>query len=147
MCVCGCVCVWVGGREQCVDDDGMCWWVCGCVNKGYGKFSLRLIGSAMFGASFNLMIFGKVKDDSLSIHAIALNHCLCHRNVFENGVNTISKIIYHFLLKSSKFCIFHTIRFCSNFNSMWSKYLLNNVWRDFWLPMSGSVMIARNTWS
>ena len=30
-----------------------------------------------------------------------------------------------FLRKSSKFCIVRTIRFCSNFTSMWSKYLAN----------------------
>ena len=36
-----------------------------------------------------------------------------------------------FCQKSSKFCIFRTMRFCSNFTSMWFKYLSNNVWRDF----------------
>ena len=40
-------------------------------------------------------------------------------------------MVYHFLLKSSKFCIFRTMRFCSNFTSMWSKYFSNNVRRDF----------------
>ena len=32
------------------------------------------------------------------------------------------------------------MRFCSNFTSMWSKYLSNNVWREFRLPMSASAM-------
>ena len=46
-----------------------------------------------------------------------------------------------FLSKSSKFCIVRTIRFCSNSTSMWSKYLSNNVWRNFRLPMSASEMV------
>ena len=32
-------------------------------------------------------------------------------------------------------------RFCSNFTSMWSNYLSNNVWRDFRIPMSASAMV------
>ena len=36
-----------------------------------------------------------------------------------------------------------TKRFCSNSTSMWSKYLSNNVWRDFRLPMSASAMITK----
>ena len=41
-------------------------------------------------------------------------------------------MVNHFLSKkSSKFCIVRTIRLCSNYTSMWSKYLSNNVWRDF----------------
>ena len=38
--------------------------------------------------------------------------------------------------KSSTFWIVRIIQFCSNFTSMWSKCLSNNVWRDFRLPMS-----------
>ena len=34
-----------------------------------------------------------------------------------------------------------TIRFCSNFCNMWSRYLSNNVWRDFRLLMSASAMV------
>ena len=47
-----------------------------------------------------------------------------------------------FLLKSSKFRIVWTIQFCSNFTSMWSKYLSNNVWRDLRLPMSALATVA-----
>ena len=36
---------------------------------------------------------------------------------------------------TSKFCVVQTIWFCSNFTSMWSKYLSNDAWRDFGLPM------------
>ena len=48
----------------------------------------------------------------------------------------IVKMVNHLFSKSSKFCIVRTVRFCSNFTSMWSKYLSNSVWRDFRLPMS-----------
>ena len=42
----------------------------------------------------------------------------------------------NFLSKSSKFCIFLTIRFGSNFTSMWTKHVSNNVGRDIIrLPM------------
>ena len=51
-------------------------------------------------------------------------------------------MINHFWWKSSKFCVVPTIRFCSNFTSMWSKCLSNNVWRDFRLPMSASAIIV-----
>ena len=87
---------------------------------------------------------GTLKDDrpSLSINILASNYCLCYGNIFQNGVNPFSKMINHFLPKRSKLCIFPTIRICSNFTSMWSKWLSNNVWRDFRLPMSASVMIT-----
>ena len=52
-----------------------------------------------------------------------------------------------FLSKNSKFCIFRTIRFCSNFTSMWSKYVSNNVWRDFQLPMSALATVARKSFN
>ena len=74
------------------------------------------------------IIFGTLKDDSLKINSLALNNCFSHRNIFQNGINTLSKMVNHFLSKSSKFCIVWTIRFCSNFTIMWSKYLSNNVW-------------------
>ena len=41
---------------------------------GYGKFSLRLFGYAMFSATFNLvdyLHFGTMKDDCLSINTLA----------------------------------------------------------------------------
>ena len=91
----------------------------------------------MLGATFNLVtraaIFGTLKDDSLKINSLASNNCFSHRNVFQNGVNTLSKIVNHFLSKSTNFFMVLTIRFCSNFTSMWSKYVSNNVWRDFTL--------------
>ena len=47
-----------------------------------------------------------------------------------------------FCQKSSKFCLIHTKRFCSNFTCIWPKYLSNNVWRDFRLLMLGSIMVT-----
>ena len=32
--------------------------------------------------------------------------------------------------------------FCSNFSSMWSKYVSNNVWRDLRLPVSDFSTVA-----
>ena len=52
-----------------------------------------------------------MKDDRLLINSSASNYCLCHRNVFQNDVNTFSKQFNHFLPKSSNFCIFRTILF------------------------------------
>ena len=43
-----------------------------------------MIGSAMFGATFNL------KDDSLLINGLASNNCFSHRNVFQK-IKTCSK--------------------------------------------------------
>ena len=93
------------------------------------------------------VIFGTLKDDSLKVNSLPLNYCFSHRNVFQNGVNTLSKMVNQFLSKSSKFCIVRTIRIYSNFTSMWSKYLSNNVWRDYRLPMSASAMVMYNIYT
>ena len=71
----------------------------------------------------------------------------------KNGVIALSKncfeiktrfffFFFFFLSKSSKFRVVWTVQFCSNFTSMWSKYLSNNVWRDFRLPMSALASVA-----
>ena len=36
-----------------------------------------------------------MKVQSLSNNTLASDNCLCHRNVFRNGVNTFSKIVNH----------------------------------------------------
>ena len=88
----------------------------------------------------------------------ALNNCFSYRNVFQNGVNALSKcvcvcVFFFFLsfffflnpgclLKRPKLRVVWTVRFCSNFISRWSKYLSNNVWRDFRLPMSALATVA-----
>ena len=73
----------------------------------------------------------------------ALNNCFSYRNVFQNGVNAVSKMFFKklgFLSRSSKFRVVWTIQFCSNYTSMW--YLSNNVWRDVGLPMSALATLA-----
>ena len=90
------------------------------------------------------IVFELMKEDIFQINILASNYCLYHRNVFQNGVNPFSKIVDHFLPKSSKFWIFLTKRFCSNFTSMWSKYLSNNVWKKYRLPMSALVFSIGN---
>ena len=75
-------------------------------------------------------MFLRMETNSLSINILPLVNCLCFRNVFQNGVNTFLKMVNHFLLNNSKFCILSTIQLCSYFFSMWSKYFSNNVWRN-----------------
>ena len=58
----------------------------------------------MFGATFNLgttIIFGTLEDGSLEINSLALNNCFSCRNVSQNGVNALSKMV---LKTSSFFC-------------------------------------------
>ena len=52
--------------------------------------------------------FGTVKGDSLSINTLASNNCLCHRNVFQNGVSTFSKLVNNISKKSQNFVYFLT---------------------------------------
>ena len=74
------------------------------------KISLRLIGSAIFCVTFNLVsytcrsavIFGTLKDDDRWNSILASNKCFSHRNVFQNGVNTMSKIVNHFFVKKAQ---------------------------------------------
>ena len=94
------------------------------------------------------VIFRTLKGGSLQINSLALKNCFSYRNVFQNGVNALSKMVLKnpgFCQKNSKFCIFRTIRFCSNFTSMLSKYVSNNVWRAFQLPMSALATVARKS--
>ena len=39
------------------------------------------------------LIFGTLKDGFLEINSLALNNCFSYRNVFQNGVNTLSKMV------------------------------------------------------
>ena len=66
---------------------------------------------------------GTLKDSSLKNNCLALSNCFSYRNVFQNGINALSK--------SSKFCVVvdHTVLFkfhlpcATNFKEMH--------WRDF----------------
>ena len=49
------------------------------------------------------VIFGTLKDGSLLINTLASKICFSYRNMFQNGVDALSKIVDAFLSKSSKF--------------------------------------------
>ena len=44
------------------------------------------------------VIFGTLNDESLLINMLASNICFCYRNLFQNGVDVLSKIVDAFLL-------------------------------------------------
>ena len=48
---------------------------------------------------------------------------MSQKGLFQNGVNTFSKMVYHFWQKSQSFVYFVPYYFLSNFTSLWSKYL------------------------
>ena len=66
------------------------------------------------------------KDGSLLINTFASNNSFSDRNIFQKGVDTLSKIDYAFLTKSWRFQPVRIIRLCSNFASLWYKHLLWN---------------------
>ena len=73
----------------------------------------------MFGATFNLvtrvgLIFGTLEDGSLEIISLALNNCFSYRNVFQNGVNALSKMVLNnpiFCQKAQNFVSFGPYEF------------------------------------
>ena len=56
------------------------------------------------------VIFGTLKDGSLLINTLASNICFSYRNMFQTGVDALSKIVDAFLSKSSKFYLVLIIR-------------------------------------
>ena len=48
------------------------------------------------------VIFGTLKDGSLLINTLASNICFSYRNMFQNGVDALSKIVDDFLSKKFK---------------------------------------------
>ena len=56
------------------------------------------------------VIFGTLKDGSLLINILRSNICFSYRNMFQNGVDALSKIVDVFLSKSSKFYLVRIIR-------------------------------------
>ena len=72
------------------------------------------------------VIFGTLKGGSLLINTLASNICFSYINMFQNGVDALSKIVDAFWSKSSKFYLVWIIRKCSNFASLWHKHLLRN---------------------
>ena len=95
--------------------------------------------------------FGTLKDGSLQSNSLALNNNFSYRKIFQNGVNSLSKMVFKknlvFLPKSSTFRVVWTIQLCSNFTSMWYKHFSRNVCRDFRLPMSALASVARKSFN
>ena len=62
------------------------------------------------------------------------------RNVFQNGVNSLSKMVIKnpvFCVKKLKIsCSLNHTSFFPNFTDIWNKHFLRNVWRDFRLSTS-----------
>ena len=56
------------------------------------------------------VIFGPLKDGSLLINTLASNICFSYRNMFQNGVDALSKIVDAFLSKSSKLYLVRIIQ-------------------------------------
>ena len=56
------------------------------------------------------VIFGTLKDGSLLVNTLASNICFSYRNMFQNGVDALSKIVDAFLSKRSKFHLVRIIR-------------------------------------
>ena len=56
------------------------------------------------------VIFGTLKDWSLLINTLASNICFSYRNIFQNGVNALPKIVDAFFSKSSNFHLVRIIR-------------------------------------
>ena len=56
------------------------------------------------------VIFGTLKEGSLLINTSASNIYFSYRNMFQNGIDALSKIVDAFLSKSSKFYVVRIIR-------------------------------------
>ena len=54
--------------------------------------------------------FGTLKDGSNLINTLASNICFSYRNMFQNGVDALSKTVDAFLSKSSKFHLVRIMR-------------------------------------
>ena len=79
-----------------------------------------------------------------------LTNCFSYRNVSQNAVNALSKMVFKnpvFYQTSSRFRALWPIQFCSNSTSMWSKWLSNNVWRYFRRPMSAEATVAEQSFN
>ena len=56
------------------------------------------------------VIFGTLNGGSLLINTLASNICFSYRNMFQNGVDALLKIVDAFLSQSSKFHLVRIIR-------------------------------------
>ena len=83
------------------------------------------------------IIFGTIKDYNLSINILASNNCLCHRNLFKNGVNSFSLMVDHFFFKNLKILYISHSMILFKFHQHVVQILIKS---DFRLLMSASVM-------
>ena len=89
-------------------------------------------------------IFGIMRDGSLLIHSLASFICFTFKTSFKMVPTLYQNLSKMVLEKGSKFRVVLTIRFCSNF-TIWYKYLLRNICRDFRIPMSTSSTARRKS--
>ena len=101
----------------------------------YDCWDLRLAFVCHVNCNFELcytcqitVIFGTRINGSLLINILASNNRFSYRNIFQKWRHALSKTVDAFLSKSSKFCIVHIIRYCSNFAGLWRKHLIRNYW-------------------
>ena len=76
----------------------------------------------------------------------ASNNRFNDRNIFQNGVDALSKVDDAFLTISWRFHFVCIIRLCSNFASSCHKHLLWNYKWNLRLPMSAFATTTRNTY-
>ena len=89
-------------------------------------------------------MFETLKESRLKMTSLPLINCFNYTNVLQNSVNALAKLVLKssVFVKKLKFCAFQTILFGSNFASMLTKYVSNNVWRDFRLPVSSFATVV-----
>ena len=89
-----------------------------------------LVGSAMFAATYgytcrNTIIFGTLKDSILKVNSLpTVNNCFSCRNVLQNGVNALSKMVF----KSSIFCQKLNILYILD-HAIWFKFCVTNTYQ------------------
>ena len=77
--------------------------------KGYESFLHKTVRVCHVYCTFKIgftcritVIFGTLKDGSLLINTLASNICFSYRNMFQNGVDALSKIVDAFFSKKLK---------------------------------------------
>ena len=73
---------------------------------------------------------------------LASNNCFSYRNIFQNGVDALPKIVDSFLSKISKYYPVWVKRYGSIFSNLWHKHLLKNYKWHFRLPMSAFATVT-----
>ena len=69
------------------------------------------------------LIFGTLKDGSLQINGLPINNCFIYRNVFQNDVNSLSKIVLKTKQKQKRFPVLKvTILYISDHSILFKSY-------------------------